>query len=89
MTAYLIRRFAISLVVIVGIALLTFVATHVISPTPGRAVLGDKAPIAAVNAFTVPMVTTGPSGPSSAATCGSWCTATWATRTSSTKASTA
>ncbi len=51
MTAYLIRRLAISLVVIVGIALLTFVATHVISPTPGRAVLGDKAPIAAVNAF--------------------------------------
>jgi peptide/nickel transport system permease protein len=51
MTAYLIRRFAISLVVIVGIALLTFVATHVIAPTPGRAVLGDKATIAAVDAF--------------------------------------
>ncbi len=51
MTAYLIRRLAISLVVIVGIALLTFVATHVIAPTPGRAVLGDKATIAAVDAF--------------------------------------
>ena len=51
MTAYLIRRLAISIVVIVGIALLTFVATHVIAPTPGRAVLGDKATIAAVDAF--------------------------------------
>jgi peptide/nickel transport system permease protein len=51
MTAYLIRRFAISLVVILGIALLTFVATHAIAPTPGRAVLGEKASIAAVNAF--------------------------------------
>ncbi len=51
MTAYLIRRLGISIVVIVGIALLTFVATHVIAPTPGRAVLGDKATIAAVDAF--------------------------------------
>ena len=51
MTAYLIRRFAISVVVILGIALLTFVATHAIAPTPGRAVLGEKASIAAVDAF--------------------------------------
>jgi peptide/nickel transport system permease protein len=51
MTAYLVRRLGISIVVIVGIALLTFVATHVIAPTPGRAVLGDKATIAAVDAF--------------------------------------
>jgi peptide/nickel transport system permease protein len=51
MTAYLIRRFAISVVVILGIALLTFMATHIIAPTPGRAVLGDKASVAAVDAF--------------------------------------
>ena len=51
MTAYLIRRFAVSLVVILGIALLTSVAPHAIAPTPGRAVLGEKASIAAVNAF--------------------------------------
>lgn len=51
MTVYLVRRFAISVVVVLGIALLTFMATHIIAPTPGRAVLGDKASIAAVNAF--------------------------------------
>ena len=51
MTGYLIRRFATSLVVIFGIALLTFLATHWIAPSPGRALLGAKASVAAVNAF--------------------------------------
>jgi len=50
-TAYLIRRFAISVVVVFGIALLTFMATHVIAPSPGRALLGSRASIAAVDAF--------------------------------------
>jgi peptide/nickel transport system permease protein len=50
-TGYLIRRTAISIVVIVGIALLTFVLLHGIAPSPGRAVLGDRASQAAVNAF--------------------------------------
>jgi peptide/nickel transport system permease protein len=50
-TAYLIRRGAASIVVIFGIALLTFVMLHAIAPTPGRAVLGDRAAPAAVDAF--------------------------------------
>jgi len=50
-TAYLIRRGAASIVVIFGIALLTFIMLHAIAPTPGRAVLGDRASPAAVDAF--------------------------------------
>jgi peptide/nickel transport system permease protein len=51
MTAYLIRRLFISLVVVLGIAAITYLATHAIAPTPGRAVLGERASPAAVNAF--------------------------------------
>jgi peptide/nickel transport system permease protein len=50
-TAYLIRRTATSVIVVLGIALLTFVLTHAIAPSPGRAVLGDRASAVAVNAF--------------------------------------
>ncbi len=51
MTAYLIRRLVTSLIVILGIALVTFLMTHIIAPSPGRAILGDRASRAAVNAF--------------------------------------
>jgi peptide/nickel transport system permease protein len=51
MTAYLIRRGVASIIVIFGIALLTFIMLHAIAPTPGRALLGDRATPAAVNAF--------------------------------------
>jgi peptide/nickel transport system permease protein len=51
MTAYLIRRTAISIIVVIGIALLSFIMLHAIAPSPGRAVLGDKASLAQVNAF--------------------------------------
>ena len=51
MTAYLIRRFFISVIVIFGIALLTFGMTHVIEPSPGRVILGQKASQAAVNSW--------------------------------------
>jgi len=50
-TAYLIRRSATSVVVVLGITLLTFLMLHVIAPSPGRAVLGDRASLAAVTAF--------------------------------------
>jgi peptide/nickel transport system permease protein len=40
-----------SIVVIFGIALVTFIMLHAVAPTPGRAVLGDRASPAAVNAF--------------------------------------
>jgi peptide/nickel transport system permease protein len=42
---------ATSIVVVFGIALLTFIMLHVVSASPGRAVLGDRASPAAVNAF--------------------------------------
>jgi peptide/nickel transport system permease protein len=50
-TTYLLRRVATSIVVVFGIALLTFIMLHVVSASPGRAVLGDRASPAAVNAF--------------------------------------
>jgi peptide/nickel transport system permease protein len=51
MTAYLIRRSATSIIVIFGVALVAFIMLHAVAPTPGRALLGDRASPAAVNAF--------------------------------------
>jgi peptide/nickel transport system permease protein len=51
MLAYIIRRGVASVVVIFGIALLTFIMLHAVAPTPGRAVLGQRASPAAVNSF--------------------------------------
>jgi peptide/nickel transport system permease protein len=51
MTGYLLRRVAASIVVVLGIALATFILLHAVAPTPGRAVLGERASPAAVNAF--------------------------------------
>jgi peptide/nickel transport system permease protein len=50
-SAYLIRRAATSVVVIFGVALVTFIMLHAVAPSPGRALLGDRASPAAVNAF--------------------------------------
>jgi peptide/nickel transport system permease protein len=50
-TAYVIRRVAASIVTVFGIALLTFILLHAVSPSPGRALLGDRASPAAVNSF--------------------------------------
>jgi peptide/nickel transport system permease protein len=49
--AYLVRRAVASVVVVFGIALLTFLLLHVISPSPGRVILGDRATLGAVAAF--------------------------------------
>ncbi len=51
MTGYLLRRVAASVVVVIGIALVTFILLHAVAPTPGRAVLGQRASPAAVNSF--------------------------------------
>jgi peptide/nickel transport system permease protein len=51
MTAYIIRRLLTAVVVVLGIALLTFIMIHVVAPSPGRVILGDKASPAAVAAF--------------------------------------
>lgn len=51
MTGYLARRVATSIVVIIGISILVFALLHVISSSPGRAVLGLRASAASVAAF--------------------------------------
>jgi peptide/nickel transport system permease protein len=51
MTAYLVRRFFISVVVVFGIALVTFLMTHIIAPDPAHAVLGIKATPQAIHAW--------------------------------------
>ncbi len=51
MTAYILRRLAIAVVVTLGLAALTFAMLHVIAPSPGRAILGDKASPLAVADF--------------------------------------
>jgi peptide/nickel transport system permease protein len=42
---------AVSVIVTIGITALTFLMLHVIAPSPGRAILGDKASLQAVNDF--------------------------------------
>ena len=51
MTGYLVRRVGTSAVVLIGISMVTFVLLHVMSPSPGRTVLGLQASPGAVAAF--------------------------------------
>lgn len=51
MTAYVLRRSATAVVVVLGIALAVFTMLHYIAPSPGRAALGLRASAAAVKAF--------------------------------------
>jgi peptide/nickel transport system permease protein len=51
LTAYILRRLAISVVVTLGLAAVTFAMLHIIAPSPGRAILGLKASLQAVAAF--------------------------------------
>jgi peptide/nickel transport system permease protein len=51
MTAYILRRLAISVVVALGLTAVTFAMLHIIAPSPGRAILGDKASPLSVAAF--------------------------------------
>src|SRR6266516_131012 len=53
MSAYLIRRAASSIIILIGISLLTFGMLHIIGGPPGRVVLGLKASPAAVQRFNV------------------------------------
>jgi len=48
---YLARRIATSIVVLLGISLLSFVLLHLIPGSPGRAILGPRAPEVSVAAF--------------------------------------
>ncbi|MFZ0666881.1 MAG: ABC transporter permease [Acidimicrobiales bacterium] len=51
MIAYIVRRLGISIIVALGLTAITFAMLHVIAPTPGRAILGDKATPLAVAVF--------------------------------------
>jgi peptide/nickel transport system permease protein len=51
MTAYIVRRLATAVVVVLGIMMVTFLLLHTISSSPGRAVLGLRATPQAVAAF--------------------------------------
>ncbi|HJQ04604.1 MAG TPA: ABC transporter permease [Nocardioides sp.] len=51
MTRYVVRRLAISVVVLFGISAVTFFLLHVVSDSPGRIVLGQRATPQAVAAF--------------------------------------
>jgi len=50
-TAYLIRRLATSLVVVLGVSIFIFFLLHTIYPTPAQDILGPKATQAAVNSW--------------------------------------
>jgi len=51
MTAYLIRRAATSLVILIGISIFVFILLHAVFPSPAIVILGPKASPAAVAAF--------------------------------------
>jgi peptide/nickel transport system permease protein len=51
LTAYILRRLAISVIVTLGLAAVTYAMLHIIAPSPGRAILGLKASPQAVAAF--------------------------------------
>lgn len=51
MTMYVLRRIAVSLLVLLGLSLVVFLMLHFISDSPGRAVLGPQASPQAVAAF--------------------------------------
>ena len=51
MTAYLIRRFGTSIVILIGISIFTFGLLHAVFPSPARVVLGPKASLVAIEAW--------------------------------------
>ncbi len=87
MIGYIIRRLGVAVIVTIGIAFITFALLHFISPSPAYDVLGAKAQPAAVAAWNKHTASTGRGSCSSAATSGTCCTSTSATRTSSARAS--
>ena len=51
MTAYLIRRLATSIIVVLGVSVVIFFLLHLIYPTPAQDILGPRATPAAVNSW--------------------------------------
>jgi peptide/nickel transport system permease protein len=51
MTGYIVRRLGVAVIVVIGVAAITFAILHYLSPTPAYAVLGTKARPAAIKAW--------------------------------------
>lgn len=51
MIGYIIRRLGVAVVVVIGITIITFALLHILSPSPGRSILGLKATPQAVAGF--------------------------------------
>lgn len=51
MTAYLVRRLATSIIVVVGVSIFIFFLLHIIYPSPAQDILGPKATQASVNSW--------------------------------------
>jgi peptide/nickel transport system permease protein len=49
MTAYLIRRFGTSIIVLIGISIFVFGLLHIVYPSPARVILGPKASLLAIS----------------------------------------
>jgi len=50
-SAYLVRRFGTSIVVVIGISIFTFMLLHAVYPSPARVVLGPRASLPAIAAW--------------------------------------
>jgi peptide/nickel transport system permease protein len=51
MSGYILRRIGVAIIVTIGIAFITFLLLHLLSPSPARAVLGPKANLAEIAAW--------------------------------------
>jgi peptide/nickel transport system permease protein len=49
MTAYLIRRFGTSVIILIGISIFVFGLLHIVYPSPARAILGPRTSLLAIN----------------------------------------
>ena len=87
MIGYIIRRLIVAIIVVIGIAAISFAMLHLLAPSPVYAVLGAKAQPAAVACGTCSTATTARRSPSSSPTSATCCTSTSATPTSSARAS--
>ncbi len=60
MTAYLIRRLATSIIVVLGVSIFIFFLLHTIYPTPAQDILGPRATQVAVHSWNKQHGFTGP-----------------------------
>lgn len=82
MLGYIIRRLAVALIVVIGVAAVVFAILHYLSPTPAYVVLGTKASPVAIASWDQQHGYDRSASPSSSATSATSRTSTSATRTS-------